>query len=146
MNALTIADALATKYTALPPPAGYGAIRKSTARLPNKIAESPFVTVMLLQGEIVLEPQALTHGLDFRVIFHYAKHTGDLSRDMTALLAWIGVLVNATWADMDLGVTGVRKAYPQSYRFVVAEFGGDDWYGWELTVRVDVHESQAMAA
>jgi hypothetical protein len=152
LNALTIADALATKYASLtvsPVPSGMvggAAIRTSTARPPNKIATSPFVTVFLPEGELVLGAGAIDFHLDFRVTFHYAKHSADLARDVTGMLAWLGVMLGATWSDMDLGVAGVRKAYPTNFRFVIAEWGGDEWYGWEITTRVDYWEAQAMAS
>jgi hypothetical protein len=144
MDALAIADGLATRYASLTPPTGYAAIKQSTARLPNKIATSPFVTVFLPEGEMVLSPGVVDYGLDFEVVFHYAKHTGDLARDMVGMLKWLGVLLTATYADMDLTVTGVKKAYPTAFRFIVATFGGDEWYGWEITVRVDYQEVQVM--
>lgn len=150
MNALTIADALATKYSGLtvsPVPTGMvggATIRTSTARPPNKIPTSPFVTVFLPELEAVLAPQWVDYGLDFRVTFHYAKHSADLARDVTGMLAWLGVVLGATWSDMDLGVSGVKKAYPTASRFVIAEWGGDEWYGWEVTVRVDFGEATVM--
>ena len=144
MNALTIADALATKYPTgtLTPPSGYPAIRVSTARLPNAIPTSPWVLVMLPRGEVVLGSSELNHSMEFHVLFHYAKHTGDLARDMTAMLAWIGVLLTATYADMDLGVTGIRKAYPTEYQLAVFTYGGTEFYGWDITVVVDFRETQ----
>jgi hypothetical protein len=150
VNALTIADALATKYASLtvsPVPSGMvggATIRQSTARVPNKIPTSPFVTVFLPEGEMVMAPQWVDYALHFRVTFHYAKHSADLARDVTGMLAWLGVMLAATWSGMSLGVTGVKKAYATAFRFVIAEWGGDEWYGWEITVRVDYGESQAM--
>jgi hypothetical protein len=148
MNALTIADALATKYLAanLTAPTGYPAMRNSTARLPNAIPTSPWVLVMLPEGEVVLGAQELNHLMEFHVLFHYAKHTGDTARDMTAMLSWIGVLLTATYADMDLGVTGIRKAYPTEYKLAVFTYGGDEFYGWDITVIVDFRENQTMVA
>ena len=148
MNALTIADALAAKYPTgtLTPPSGYGAVRVSTARLPNAIPTSPWVLVMLPEGEVVLGAGELNHTLEFHVLFHYAKHTGDLARDMAGMLAWIGVLLTATYSDMDLGITGIRKAYPTDYKLAVFTYGGDEYYGWDITVIVDFHETQALSA
>jgi hypothetical protein len=146
MNALTIADALAAKYASgtLTPPSGYGAVRASTARLPNAIPTSPWVLVMLPEGEIVLGSGQLDYSLEYHVWFHYAKHTGDLARDMTAMLSWIGVLTGATWSDMDLGVTGIRKAYTTGFKLAVFTYGGDEYYGWDLTVIVEFYEPQVL--
>jgi hypothetical protein len=47
---------------------------------------------------------------------------------------------------MDLGVSGVRKAYPTEYEFVVATSGGDEYYGWDITVVVDFRETQAFSS
>lgn len=146
MNALTIADALAAKYASgtLTPPTGYGAVRVSTARLPNSIPTSPWVLVMLPEGELVLGSEEINHTLEYHVLFHYAKHTGDLARDMTAMLAWIGVLVRATWSDMDLGITGIRKAYTTEYKLAIFTYGGDEYYGWDITVIVDFRETVTL--
>lgn len=143
MNALTIADALATKYASgtLTPPTDYPAVRVSTARLPNAIPTSPWVLVTLPSGNLVLGSGELNHALEFHVIFHLAKHTGDVARDTTAMLSWLGVLLAATWGDMDLGVSGIRKAYPTEYEYVVASYGGDEFYGWDITVVVDFRET-----
>ena len=144
MNALTIADGLATRYASLTPPSGYVAIRKSTARLPNNITRSPFVTVMLPEGDMILSPSVVDYALDFEVVFHFAKNTADLARDMTAMLSWLGILLTATYADMDLSVTGVKKAYPTSFELVVSTYGGSEWYGWKINVRVDFQEAQTF--
>ena len=154
MNALTIADALAGKYTSsltpplLPSPlsGSYPAIRVSTARLPNAVPASPWVLVTLPKGDLVLGSGELNHSLEFHVIFHLAKHTGSVPRDTAAMLSWIGILLNATWSDMDLGVSGIRKAYPTDYEYVVATYGGEEFYGWDITVIVDFRETQAFSS
>jgi hypothetical protein len=148
MNALTIADALAGKFPTgtLTPPTGYPAIRVSTARLPNALPTSPWVLVTLPRGEVVLGAQELNHSLEYHVQFHYAKHTGDTARDMTAMLSWLGVLLAACFSDMDLGVSGIRKAYPTAYEFVVFTYADAEFYGWDITWVVDFRENQAMSA
>jgi len=148
MNALTIADALATKYLAanLTAPTGYKAISNSTARMPNAIPTSPYVIVILTEGSVVLGAGELNHAMEFHVWFHYAKHTGDLARDMTAMLSWLGVLLAATWTDMDLGVSGIRKAYPTDYRLAVFTYAGVEYYGWDITLVVDFRETVSLAA
>lgn len=146
MNAYTLATALAGKYASgtLTPPTGYTAVRTSTAALPNNIPTSPWVLVTLPKGEVVIGSGELNHALEFHVLFHYAKNTGDTPRDMVAMLSWIGILLGATWGDMDIGTTGVRKAYPTSYELVTFTYGGQEWYGWDITVVVDFRETQAF--
>jgi hypothetical protein len=148
VNALMLANGLAARYApgTLTPPTGYPPVRASTAALPNNIPTSPWVLVSLPGGELVLGSGEINHTLNFHVLFHYAKASGDVGRDMTAMLAWLGVLLAATWADMDIGVTGVRKAYPTTYELVTFTYGGDEYYGWDITVVVDFRETQAMSA
>jgi hypothetical protein len=148
MNALTLADALATKYAsgALTPPTGYAAVRVSTARIPNAIPLSPFVLVTVPEGELTLGSSELNHSITCHVLFHYGKASGDTARDTTAMLSWIGVLLTATWADMDLGVSGTRKAYPTKWEQVVLTHGGEEYYGWDITVVVDFRETQAFSS
>lgn len=146
MNALTIANALAARYApaSLTAPSGYPAMRVSTAKLPNAIPTSPWTLVMPPKGSVVLGAQWVDYQMEFHVVFHYAKHTGDTARDAQALLSWLGVLLAATYGDMDLGVSGIRKAYPTSFELVVATYGGDEFYGWDISVMVDFGESQVM--
>lgn len=143
MDALAIADALAVRYgpAVLSPPTGYPAMRVSTARIPNTLPTSPWTLVTLPEGELVLGAGELNHTLEYHALFHLAKHSGDTARDMTAMLAWLGVLITATWGDMDLGVTGIRKAYTTEYKLAVFTYGGTEFYGWDLTVIVDFRES-----
>lgn len=149
-NLLTIADALAACYASgtLTPPTGYPAVRRATARLPNKIATFPTVTVFLPDGEVTQGGVSggvvhFTH--NFQVRFWYAKHTGDVGRDMTALLSWIGPLLLATTGthtELGLNATELVKSAVESrqYRFFVDTYGGDELYGWELDVPVLVRD------
>jgi hypothetical protein len=144
VNAYTIGNALAGKFSNLTPPTGYAAIRKSTAALPNAIPASPWVLVTLPRGTVVLGSQQLDHSMEYHVLFHYAKHTGDVARDVTGMLSWIGVLITATFSDMDLTISGIRKAYPTEYEWTVFTYGGEEYYGWDITWVVDFNENQAM--
>lgn len=156
MNAYTIGAALATRFApanVTPPaiptgtpgaPGSYPNIRQSTVSIPNNLNMFPFVTVILPDGDATLAPQWVDYGLNFHVIFNYAKSTVDTARDITAMLAWLGVLLTQTYADMDLSVTGVKKAYPVSYQLTVETYGGTEFYGWDITTRVDFGESQVM--
>lgn len=138
-DALAIADALAARYASgtLTPPSGYGAIRKSTARLPNNIPTSPWVLVILQNGEVLTVPQQVT--LEYHVQFHYAKASGDTARDMTGMQAWIAPLLEATFAQGDLGLNAsqhVKSAFPSTFLFDVFTYGGQEFYGWDITVEV----------
>lgn len=139
-DALVIADALATRYLAanLTAPTGYPAMRHSTARLPNAIPTSPWVLVVLPDGEVQIESGS-TAALNFHVVFHYAKHTGDTARDMTGMMAWIGVLLTATFGQTTLGLSAtqhVKSALPGDFRLTVETYGGSEFYGWDITVPV----------
>lgn len=151
MNALTIADALATKFLAanLTAPSGYPAIRHSTARLPNAIPTSPWVLVMPPDGEHVYGSGVVTRELTFKVRFHYAKHTGDLARDITGLLSWLGVLLAATDTQYTLGLTAtqhVKSALPAEHKFQVFVYGGDEYYGWEIDWKVIIRDEPVTLA
>lgn len=139
-DALVIADALATKYLAanLTAPTGYPAMRNSTARIPNALPTGPWVLVVLRNGEVIIgTSQEAT--LEYHVLFHYAKHTGDTARDMTAMLAWIGVLLTGTFSGTKLGLSGsqpIKSALPTTFSLEVFTYGGDEFYGWDITVEV----------
>lgn len=146
MDALAIADALAARYASgtLTPPTGYAAVRVSTARLPNATPRAPFVLVSLPSGQVVLGSSQVDHQMDFEVTFHYAKASGDLARDMAGMLAWLAPLLGATYGQMRLGIAGVKKAYPTGYKLIVATYAGEEYYAWQITVRVDLNEAQVF--
>lgn len=132
----TIADALATAYGSLTPPTGYPAIRRSTAKLPNKITMFPFVTVVVDEGTLALMGSGADVTLACQVRFWWAKNVADQARDFAALNAWLGVLLWATLAATSLGVSGVKSAIPSAFRFFNESYGGDEAYGWEIDVPV----------
>lgn len=138
-DALAIGDALAARYKSgtLTPPTGYGAVRVSTARLPNNIPTSPWVLVILQNGEILTVPQEVT--LEYHVLFHYAKHSADTARDMAGMAAWIAPLIEATFGQAALGLGSsnhVKSALPATFVFDVFTYGGQEFYGWDITVQV----------
>lgn len=142
MDFLALADNLAARYApgTLTGPVGYPALRVSTARLPNNIPTSPWVLVMPPNGEIIVGGATMDGEHVFHVQFHYAKASADLARDTTAMLAWLGPLLSATFAATLLGLgpgTGyVKSAFPEAYRFAIFTYGGDEYYGWEIDVHV----------
>lgn len=140
-DVLAIADALALRYASgtLTPPAGYAAVRQSTARIPNAINLVPFVVVTLPEGEIVMGGGESEITYEFHVLFHYGKHAADVARDMKGMLDWLGPLLWATTGQTSLGLTAtqaVKSALPSAFRLVVATYAGQEFYGWDITVPV----------
>jgi len=139
-DALVIGEALAAKYASgtLTPPTGYPAVRVSTAKLPNNIPVTPWVLVVLPDGEVQIDSsQQVT--LNYHVIFHYGKSSGDTARDMSGMMSWIGLLLAATFSGTTLGVSAtqfVKSALPSTFRLTVETYGGDEYYGWDITVTV----------
>jgi hypothetical protein len=41
-------------------------------------------------------------------------------------------------------VTGIRKAYTTGFKLAVFTYGGDEYYGWDLTVIVEFYEPQVL--
>lgn len=139
-DAYAIGDALAAKYRSgtLTPPTGYPAVRVATADVPNNVPLSPWVLVELPNGQIIIDSsQSAT--LEYHVHFLYAKHSGDTARDIKAMLKWIGVLLAATFSDVTLGVGSsdhVKSALSTQFEAEVFTQGGQEWYGWDITVEV----------
>ena len=148
MDVLAIADALAAKFASgtLTPPTGYGAIRVATARTPNAIPVAPFLLVTLPSGEVIIEGQWAKHHLDFDVEFHWAQHSGDKPRDMTALLDWLPKLLTAVLSGWQLGITGIQKTLPMDYEYDVMPYAGVEFYGWRIRHRVYFDEAQTVTA
>lgn len=144
MDALVVGDALAARYArgTLTPPTGYAAVRASTCRPPNRIPSSPWVLVVLPTGTGDAGSQGsgtVDYVSEWHVLFHYERASGDKARDWKALLSWLGVLLNATYGQMKLGLSatqGVRKAVPVRWDQVLLRYAGIEYYGWDITVKV----------
>lgn len=139
-DAYAIGDALAAKYRSgtLTPPTGYAAVRVASAAPPNKVPLSPWVMVTLPNGDVVID-SSQTATLEYHVHFLYAKHSTDTARDITAMLKWLGVLLAATFTDVTLGLGSsdhVKSALPKGFEEEVFTEGGQEWYGWDITVEV----------
>lgn len=148
MDAYAIADALAARYRTgtLTPPTGYGAVRKAVAALPNAIPSSPWVLVKIPRGEVVYKSGTKDTTLEAHVYFHYAKNSGDVARDMTAMLKWIGVLLDATEGQVRLGLGTsdyVKSALVTNFEEAVFTYAGEEFYGWDITVEIILRDEPA---
>jgi hypothetical protein len=137
---LAVADALASAYDGLTSGTavtGGTAIRGSTARTPNAIPATPYVIVELPEGEVTVEQMGERRVTwDFDVYFLHAKASGDLPRDKAAMLVWLGVLLDALHADMDLSVDAVLKSRLVSVAPEVVEYAGGQFHAWHIVDRV----------
>jgi hypothetical protein len=137
MDLLTISDALALRYSSLTPPAGLKAITASTSRPPNNIPNTPYVIAWPQSGDVTLTSGKVNGEHEFSVVFYYAKSEADVPREYVALQKWLGVLLNATYGQLQLGLAGtVDKAIPMKWEIGSVVYAGDQYEVITLTIHV----------
>lgn len=138
LDLYAVGTALASAFGAVTAPSGTqgGTVVRGSGLEPNAIPTTPYVVVELPKGEVTWDSSQLRIEHDFPVYFLWQKAGGDLPRDMTVMLKWIGPLLNATYSQAKLGVSDVQKAYVTAYSFGKYAYEGDEYHAWHLTVKV----------
>jgi hypothetical protein len=122
-------------------------IRSATSNIPNNLPALPIVLVYLREGTVTGPMGGYIKGEhDFDVQFLASRADGDLARRVRVLKAWLGPLLDATYGNLNLDVTGVTKALPTDWVFDVYEYGGTDYEGFVITVRVWTEHVVTVAA
>lgn len=149
MNYKTLADALAARYApgVTTPPTGYANIVASTATPPNTLPRSPYVVVWPNEGTLIVgSGQVLGRPQEFLVNFYYAKTEGDIPRESTALLSWLGVLLAQTYPALQLGFTDgtVLKAIPVKWTIGALVYAGITYDGITITIHIWTNENVTL--
>lgn len=145
MDMLAVADGLALRYAALTPPTALKAITGSTARPPNNIPNTPFVVAWAQSGDITLTSGNARGEHEFAVVFYYSKAEADVPREYVALLKWLGILLNATYGQLQLGLgASVDKAIPMKWEIGSVLYGGDQYEAITITVHVWTSEAVTL--
>jgi hypothetical protein len=143
-----IADKYATVTISDATVVGGTAIRESTFLPPNNLAVTPAVIVDLPSGQERV-PESTYDQQDeweFDVYFLLDKASGDIPRVTKAAAKWIMPLRNALHSGNQLGITGVLKARPVSWKFEQYEYGGEEYDAWHLVVRVWTEDNDPITA
>lgn len=141
-----IATALAARYAPglMSPPSGLGALRLSTATLPQQVSVTPAVLVFPDSG--TLEYGSSTRQGDALMKLQFLYSMGvDMARDSVALRKWLGVLLDQLRGAAQLGGI-VASARVTGWRTVKITYGGDDFNGIELDVAVVTTEAWTATA
>jgi len=141
-----IATALAARYAPglMSPPSGLGALRLSTATLPQQVSVTPAVLVFPDSG--TLEYGSSTRQGDALMKLQFLYSMGvDMPRDSVALRKWLGVLLDQLRGAAQLGGI-VASARVTGWRTVKITYGGDDFNGIELDVAVVTTEAWTATA
>lgn len=142
-----LASGVATRFAPanITPPTGYTDVRGSTAQPPNNIPATPWVNVFPREGEVIYLPGQRKGEHQLTVSFYYDKASGDQARDWTGLEKWLSVLLDQLHSTSKLGLAPVvDKALVESYEFVVLTYGGDEYQGINLNVRVWTTDSVSL--
>jgi len=141
-----IATALAARYAPglMSPPSGLGALRLSTATLPQQVSVTPAVLVFPDSG--TLEYGSSTRQGDALMKLQFLYSMGvDMARDSVALRKWLGVLLDQLRGAAQLGGI-VASARVTGWRTVKITYGGGDFNGIELDVAVVTIEAWTATA
>jgi hypothetical protein len=145
MDLLAISDALALRYATPTPPSGLKAITGSTSRPPNNIPNTPFVIVWPQSGDVEYLPGQRKGEHEFAVVFYYSKGEADVPREYVALQKWLGVLLDCTNGQMQLGLAGsVLKAIPMKWEIGSVVYAGDQYEVITFTVHVWTTEAVTL--
>lgn len=155
MDFRAICNALATRYAAanVTPPTNpatgvaYPNIKLATAQPPNAVKQFPTVIVFPDSGDLVYNPGQRRGEHQLLVNFYFARASGDLTRDWTALEAWLGVLIDQLHGASKLGLAGtVMKALAMKYEFGELIYAGVSYDGITITVHVWTEEIVTLVA
>lgn len=149
MNLYTIRQNLAAKYAAgtISTPSGAIAMRFAFADTPKSIPATPAVYIEATDGEVVMESGAWVVTNHLIVNFLLAKKPGDPERVDAQRDRWLATLLQATFADLDLGLAGsVKSSYPVRYEFAEIDFGADLYDGIRIFLDVIVREAVTLTA
>jgi hypothetical protein len=144
MDLSAISDALALRYASLTPPTGMKAITASTARPPNNIPNTPYVIAWPQSGDVTLTAGEVKGEHEFAVVFYYSKAEADIPREYVALQKWLGILLNATYGQLQLGLAYVDKSIPMKWEIGTAVYAGDTYEVITLTVHVWTAEAVTL--
>lgn len=135
---LAIADAIAAAY------ASVSGIKLATARPPNTLPTTPAAIVWPVSGTTTFAGGRLTGEHDYRVAVHLAQHSGDVPRYVADAASLIGPCIVALAGQAKLGLSVVAKALVTGWQLSVLTYGGTEYVGLELTVRVWTEETVAL--
>ena len=141
-----VATALAARYAPglMSPPSGQGALRLSTATLPQQASVLPAVYVFPDSGTLQYQPNGRQGDAVFKLQFLYSMGV-DMARDSVGLRKWLGVLIDQLRGATQLGGT-VAAARVTAWRTAKITYGGDEFNGIELEVSVVTVEGWSATA
>jgi hypothetical protein len=136
-----IATALAARYAPglMSPPSGLGALRLSTATLPQQVTVTPAILVFPDAGTFEYGASTRQGEAMFRLQFFYSMGV-DMARDSVALRKWAGVLCDQLRGAAQLAGI-VASARVSSWKTAKLTYAGDEFNGIELDVTIVTTEA-----
>ena len=143
-----ICDGIAARYLpgTIGTPTGATAMRAAYGQTPNSLPSTPAVVVIPKTGTLVYGAGQRNSEHDIDVLFYHARRQGDVPRSETERQRWLPYLLNALHGQVQIGqvANGVQKALPTDYEFVELSYGGDEYDGIRINVRVWVTEAVTL--
>lgn len=141
-----VAIALAARFASptITAPAGYAAMRVSTADLPGQMTPLPTLLVFTEDSEF-RTGNGMRQGVHQWLLRFYYNQAGDLARDMVALRAWANVLVDQLKGAAQLaGLVSVARV--DGVHFGILRYADVEYTGLELRVQITTDEGWAAVS
>jgi hypothetical protein len=133
-----IADAIAARYATI------AGVQVATASPPNVLPATPAVVVWPIEGSVTFQGGRMLGEHDYRVALYHDRAAGDLATYMPALVGYIAPCLTALTGQAKLGLAEVAKALVTNWQMATLTYGGVEFVGLQITVRVWTEEQVAL--
>jgi hypothetical protein len=142
-----VCDGIAARYApgTIGTPTGALGMRASYGQAPNSLPVTPAVVVLPKTGTVVYGSGQRKSEHEIDVLFYHSRRQGDVPRSETERQRWLPYLLDALHGQVKLGLAPeVDKALPTTYAFEELSYGGDEYDGIRINVRVWVTETVSL--
>lgn len=142
-----ICDAIAARYApgTIGTPSSATAMRASYGQAPNSLPSTPAIVVLPKTGTLIYGSGQRKSEHEIDVLFYHSRRQGDVPRSETERQRWLPTLLNALHGQTKLGLSpDVDKALVTDYAFTELGYGGDEYDGIRINVRVWVTEAVTL--
>lgn len=148
MNLATIAANLATRFSNVTPPSGYGALHECTHLLPTAVTSTPTLVVFPPDIELEAAGGPTRFGIATFPVRVYIGLETDLPNAIAATYAWYDAFQDLPLGDIDLGgLAYVIDAFTTGGRLgTLKDYSGNPYIGIEYEVRVRIAEGIPVTA
>lgn len=126
MDTYAVGTALAARFGAVTPPAGYDPIKLATALVPDNVSTFPAVIVLPPDTTLSYSMNRQVDELHTFTVRLLIPRAAGGDRAMKTLYAWRDTFVQAAVGDQNLGVAGVVSCLVTGVTMGDVSYGADD--------------------